>query len=225
VILQNLMRSPAVDLVDQSAVVPGLKVVEIFHILTEEQSWSNYMADNAVAELVVAFLRTQLSKPVAWRDVSVKERAIAAHQVFQTYFAFDQEEADRVSGAQTENCGHLLLSAVTGSDLTYGTRDDALWLKVVKLAATKKSHDGTDFPYGRHPEYFQAWYETARDATAPLLDQLTNALLHRAKGFSSDLVPPSSVMEHIVEFALDPELISPPRLEDLGTLGCFTRHT
>jgi len=97
----------------------------------------------------------------------------------------------------------VLLRAVTGCNHANGVRDDVLWLKVVKLASTTKSDDGTDFPYGKHPGHFQLWCDSAGLAAVPLLQQLIDTSLRPSPRFSSDLIPPPSVMEHILEFAME----------------------
>jgi len=146
---------------------------------------------NVLSEL----LRAVSAKPTAWQAYSAEARAAAAHQIL----CLGSNSLPMENKWQA-----YLLRLVLGCTMITGTKNDVIWLEVVKLASTKQSASGIKFPFGPHVGHFSDCYDQACGVASTLVNALLDIFLERCNGFSLDLLPPTPVMQHIVEYALDP---------------------
>ena len=173
---------------DTKALVPGLTVHEVFQIIITEPEWYD---DIGRTRATVAFKQLLLSastKLEAWEAFTVEARAMTAHKLLGLFCQLDSdndEHAKNDADALTR-----LFFIVAGYNFSNKTKDDAMWLKVVKHAATPD--------VGPFAGVFSEWYKLVGTTAAREF-----AALARENNFSMDLVPPPLV-KHILEYAMDP---------------------
>jgi len=138
---------------------------------------------------------TPKMKPIAWKSFSLGARAFAVHQIVGLF-----SELPEIP----QRLGTVLLYVFSGFNRHHGTADEIMWLKLVKLAMTKKSSAGVDFPFGPHTELFAQWYKLVDEAASTLFHVLVDVLMEQCNGFSLDLLPPAPVLNHISEYAMEP---------------------
>jgi len=200
-ILEFLILSLINDPVDKTAVVPGLSIQDAVEIIILEPAWrfriqrageDESPTCNTIRKLIRDASRV---KPLSWESFSLTARAVTVHQIVGVF---------RGSPKVAHSIGTDLLNGVLGVSLDEDSRDEILWLKVVKLARTRKSADGIDFPYGRHTDFFAQWYTRSSGVAASLFHELFDILLEQCNGFSRYLLPPEPVLNHISEYAMEP---------------------
>lgn len=199
--LEVLMYSLPDDLpVNNTAVVPGLSIEDTIEIITSEPAWQFYNRragedQNPTYRIIRVMIRdVSRVKPMAWETFSSKARAVAAHRIVGSFGDLPQV---------AQMIGTDLLNGVLGVSRYRDSADEILWLKVIKLAKTRKSADGIDFPYGRHTDFFAQWYARASEVAASLFHELFGILLEQCNGFSRDLLPPEPVLTHISEYTME----------------------
>ena len=173
---------------DTKALVPGLTVHEVFQIIITEPEWYD---DIGRTRATVAFKQLLLSastKLEAWEAFTVEARAMTAHKLLGLFCQLDSdndEHAKNDADALTR-----LFFIVAGYNFSNKTKDDAMWLKVVKHAATPD--------VGPFAGVFSEWYKLVGTTACEGLFALASE-----SNFSMDLVPPP-VLDHILEYAMDP---------------------
>ena len=173
------------DPLDTKALVPGLKVHEIFQILITEPKWHSAMQLTEVAKALLLSASTKLE---AWEAFTVEARALAAHKLLGLYCLPENkngEDATTYTDALTR-----LIFIVVGYNFITISKDDTIWLKVVKHAATLE--------VGPFAGVFSEWYKRVGSGAYKELIALVSDV-----HFSMDLVPPPLV-DLILEYAMDP---------------------
>jgi len=200
--LHYLMEHLPDDSFDSTAIIPGLAIHDVIHLVASEPEWKtsffNYYADYFF-DLIIFAPR----KPMAWKAFSLEARAVSAHEIVGLFRAVP----DLITYMGSEP-----LFAVTGFDrvadfdrVTGTTKQgEVSWLKVIKLAMMKKSPTGVDFPFGPHTDFFAQWYTRTADDATSLFNVLIDLLREQRNGFSQDLMPPTAVLSHIIEYTMEP---------------------
>lgn len=193
--MQSLLQNPPDDPFDSAAVVPGLTPRDVIQIMTTEVFWIASMHKEAMNRTISDLVWTASRNPTAWQAFSVEARAYAAHKIIGLH----RNVSVASPALAQENLTDLLL-IVLGYSILTGEHSDAIWLQVVQLASTKKSATGINYPFGPHTDYFSEQYHSTGDIAANLF---YNLFLDRTI-LPLDLLPPTPVLKHIVEYAMDP---------------------
>ena len=187
------------DPLNSAAIVPGLTAHEMFQIIVTEPFYHRCVGLSSLESLdeTVTFKRLRQSvsaKPKAWEAFSVEARASTAHNLLGLYNQLDSKakytEPDTASWTTVAVFVKQIFFLVLGFDSITKTKADATWLKVVVHAATAELR-----PFAG---VFSDWYRRVGSKAVRMLE-----LLATETKFSLDLVPPP-VVEHIVEYAMDP---------------------
>jgi MYND finger len=173
---------------DTKALVPGLTVHEVFQIIITEPEWYDDMGRTRAAVAFKQLLLSASTKLEAWEAFTVEARAIVANKLLGLYRQLDTNNEEYARN-DAEALTRLFFIAVGYNFLT-NTKDDALWLKVVEHAATPD--------VGPFAGVFSEWYKRVGTSACKELIALTNDA-----NFSMDLIP-SPVVNHILEYAMDP---------------------
>ena len=176
------------DPLDSKALIPGLTVHEIFQIIITEPEWHSDMDSRRTMLVIKDLLLSASTKLEAWDAFTVEARAITAHKLLGLYCQVKSRNGND-EALDAEALMRLIFIVVGFNCITHAT-NDAMWLKVVEHAATLN--------VGPFAGVFSQWYKRVGLGASKELIALTNDA-----NFSIDLIP-SSVVDHILEFAMDP---------------------
>lgn len=176
------------DPLDNAALVPGLTVHDIFQIIVTEPCCRAMLGDTMGWKHVDAFVLTASSRPKAWEAFSAEARASIAHLLLGIYWRCS--DADGYSRDLAHGNLTLLFCIVVGHDSFTESNDDQMWLQVVQLARTPK--------FGRFTRFFSEWYKRVGSSVINDFYNLFNEI-----DFSVELIP-TPVVDHIIEYAMDP---------------------
>ena len=224
-ILTALLRELPNDPREKTLLLPGLYVQDIYNLLTEDPVLATHTPVALLYKLVQALLHSNSTRRTAWDSFTVQSRALLAHQIVERYFSSNDDNDDPmddkddlcggtvIMSVSRVECGRDLIGALTGWNTCSSSKDETLWLKVVKEAAGMNDiENDIDNVHGtshsvefHHTPYFQQWYAQVSQNVDPTLEEfLVNVLTLPSGGLAHELIPPAHVLQHIVEFAMEP---------------------
>jgi len=191
--------APFPNLVAKNEVIPGLTVADGYRLVTHDST--NFIEGiGALSQLAEIFLPTTKTVPAAWQAFSVEDRVDAVDKVIKAFRIRDPTVHD---DDDVTLVGTLFLSAAIGLDTPLTLRDDAIFLKVVKLGKRTTFDDDTATPWAANADFFNAYYNKAYNPCVMSFGSLINGLLRYHNGFTEALIPYDAVCEHIIEFAME----------------------
>ena len=193
------------DPLDSKVLIPGLTVHAVFQIIITEPEWQSDKDASRNMNAIKYLLQSASAKPEAWEVFSVEARALTAHKLLGLYCQLDSNNGKDVM-ADAEALTRLIF-IVVGFNCITNAKNDAMWLKVIKHAATLN--------VGPFAGVFSQWYNGVALGAGREL-----AALARYANFSMDLIP-SPVGNHILEYAMDPFCLASPLM---GTIPLLLRN-
>ena len=190
---------------DTKALVPGLTVHEVFQIIITEPEWHRHTETTQSAVVLKQLLLSASTKLEAWEAFTVEARAMTVHKLLGLYSQLDSKNGEDATAVANALAQFILV--VLGFNAVTSSRDDTMWLKVVEHAATPD--------VGPFAGVFREWYKRVASVHAKGL-----LVLASEANFSMDLVPPP-VVDHILEYAMDPFCYESMRI---GTFPLLLAH-
>ena len=198
-VLELLLRSLPNDPLDSAMLVSGLRVQDIFQIIITDPYWHAAFGTEFGDRIVWHLLASVAVKPTAWKAFSVEARARVAHELLSLYQQCSSRYDDYLQEKALEIWTHLF-AIVVGFNLLTIEAADNIWLDVVTLASTAD--------IGPYPGGFSKWRQRVGYAAVSKLQEMAGVRRDDTGEVYLELMPPP-LMEHIIEYAMDPFSVSP----------------
>lgn len=184
---------------NKSNLIPGLSVVEAIGILADEPIWIQpYYKDGTLLNITWAIRGSCNSKPELMKGTADLERAVVAHKIVGRFVLPSIDERNSILDEELMLRGSLMMATLLANDPNSNFADASVWYRVSKLAMRNER------PIGPYREYFENKFsQYCVEARAKLAVYLQESY---TRGLPESLFPANnpSLVQHIVEFALEP---------------------